>query len=96
MQGMSEERKIYNIKKIVKVNDTIVSSIMTVHALSGCDTVTTYYGIGKITITKKLREISTNLPTYLIGSLPNSPVLRYGYKSPDFKKNTFNVWNGWF
>lgn len=56
MQGISENRNVYDIKETVKVNESIMSSILSAHALSGCDTVAPYHGVGKRTVVKKLKD----------------------------------------
>ena len=56
MSGTSEGRNIYDIKETVKSNKTIIPFIVSAHALSGCDTVAPYHGVGKMTVVKKLKE----------------------------------------
>ena len=45
-----------DISKTVVKHSEIVEGILLVHALSGCDTVDSYFGIGKATVLKTLRS----------------------------------------
>ena len=56
MQGTSSERIIYDIKETVEANKEIMPSIVSAHALSGCDSVAPYHGVGKLSIIKRLKE----------------------------------------
>ena len=56
MQGTSSERSIYDIKETVEANKEIMPSIVAAHALSGCDSVAPYHGVGKLSIIKRLKE----------------------------------------
>ena len=49
-------RKVTDIKKSVEANLNIVPSLLAAHALSGCDTTGHFQGIGKGTVSKKLKE----------------------------------------
>ena len=40
-------------------NMDIVPNLVAAHALSGCDTAAPYVGIGKLTVVKKLRKVSS-------------------------------------
>ena len=56
MQSTYNARTLIDIGETVHGNMSIIPSIMTADALSGCDTVAPYHGIGELTIEKKLRE----------------------------------------
>ena len=56
MQGTSSERSIYDIKETVEANKEIMPSIVAAHALSGCDSVAPYHGVGKLSIIKRLKD----------------------------------------
>ena len=48
-------RTVVDIGKTVQKHSEIVEGILPVHALSGCDTVASYFGIGEATVLKTLR-----------------------------------------
>ena len=48
-------RAVIDIDKTVEKNLSIIPGLLAAHALSGCDTVAGYYGIGKGTVLKVLR-----------------------------------------
>ena len=56
MQGTSEERSIYDIRDSVLSNKDIVSFLIAAHALSGCDTVAQFHGVGKLSILKRFSD----------------------------------------
>lgn len=47
---------VVDIDKTVQKHSEIVERILPAHALSGCDTVASYFGIGKDTVLKTLRS----------------------------------------
>jgi hypothetical protein len=47
MESPIKGRTVIDIGKIVQKHSEIVEGILPVHALSGCDTVASYFGIGK-------------------------------------------------
>ena len=51
-----KRRTVVDIGKTVLKHSEIVERILPVHALSGCDTVASYFGIGKTTVLKTLRS----------------------------------------
>ncbi len=55
MEATSGDRKLINIGNTVNKHKEIVPNILAAHAVSGCDTVAQYYGIGKATVLKKLQ-----------------------------------------
>ena len=55
MQSTDDDPTLIDIGETVYANMNIIPSIMVAHALSGCDTVAPYHGIGKL---GKLRNIS--------------------------------------
>ena len=55
MESPIKERTVTDIGKTVEKHAGIVTDILASHALTGCDTVACYYGIGKGTALKVLR-----------------------------------------
>ena len=56
MESPIKGRTVVDIGKTVQKHSEIVEGILPVHALSGCDTVASYFGIGKATVLKTLRS----------------------------------------
>ncbi|KAJ8027560.1 hypothetical protein HOLleu_32732 [Holothuria leucospilota] len=56
MESPIKSRTVVDIGQTVETNIGIVGDILAAHALTGCDTVACYYGIGKGTVVKMLRE----------------------------------------
>jgi len=56
MESPIKGRKVVDIGKTVQKHSEIVEGILPAHALSGCDTVASYFGIGKVTVLKILRS----------------------------------------
>ena len=57
-----------DIKASVAKYEELMPSLLSAHALTGCDTVAAYYGIGKLTMLKSLNSMSINvLGKYAIG-----------------------------
>ena len=50
-----QSRTVIDINASVRKHENIVHNLLAAHALSGCDTVASYYGIGKATVLKILR-----------------------------------------
>ena len=55
MSSPIQQRSVIDIKATVEVHGSIIPDLMAAHALSGCDTVPTYFGIGKGTVLKVLK-----------------------------------------
>ena len=55
MEATSGDRKLIDICKTTEQHRDIVPNLLAAHALSGCDTVAQFHGIGKATILKKLK-----------------------------------------
>ena len=55
------QRGVIDIDVTVEKNRSIIPGLLTAHALSGCDTVASYYGISK---RKVLRGGTTHLAVY--------------------------------
>ena len=49
-----QQRSLIDIKITVQAHRNIIPSLPAAHALSGCDTVPTYFGIGEGTVLKNL------------------------------------------
>ena len=62
MEESSGERTIISIPETVEKHKDIIKSLLTAHALSGCDTVPQMSGIGKKTVLNTLRK-NVNLPS---------------------------------
>jgi hypothetical protein len=56
MESPIKGRTVVDIGKTVQKHSEIVEGILPAHALSGCDTVASYFGIGKATVLKTLRS----------------------------------------
>ena len=56
MQSPIKDRTIVDIQKTVSEHKDIVANILPAHALTGCDTVAAYFGIGKGKVKKLLKE----------------------------------------
>ena len=56
IQSPKKERTVIDIDATVEKNFSIIPGLLAAHALTGCDTVASYYGIGKGTALKVLRE----------------------------------------
>ena len=56
MESPIKGRTVVDIGKTVQKHSEIVEGILPVHALSGSDTVASYFGIGKATVLKTLRS----------------------------------------
>ena len=54
MESAIKGRTVVDIGKTVQMHSEIVEGILPVQALSGCDTVDSYFGIGKATVLKTL------------------------------------------
>ena len=52
----SKNKTVTDIQLTVEKNKNIIKNILPAHAISGCDTVATYFGIGKGKVIKVLRE----------------------------------------
>ena len=56
MESPSKERAILDIKQTLAKHKEIVKNLLPAHAISGCDTVASYFGVGKGTVIKLLKE----------------------------------------
>ena len=56
MQSTSTERDILDVRETVRSNEDIVHFVVAAHSLSGCNTVASYYGLGKMTVVKRLKH----------------------------------------
>lgn len=55
MESPSQERAIVDIKSTLAKHPLIAKNILPAHAISGCDTVASYYGLGKSSVIKVLK-----------------------------------------
>ena len=56
MEGVSSGRTVIDIAATVKTYNDIIPYLLAAHALTGCDTVATLNGIGKVTMLKMLQK----------------------------------------
>ncbi len=75
MQSPSRGRHVIDINASSQANLSIVPGLLAAHALTGCDTVASYYGIGKGKALKVLRMGQYSLS--LMGNT-NIPMSQYG------------------
>jgi len=61
MEGCSRSHAIIDVNKIVQQHNAVIPNLLGVHALSGCDTVSSFAGIGKATVFKRLMTFTDNL-----------------------------------
>ena len=54
----TSSRRVIDIKATTEKHSTIVDQLLSVQALSGCDTVSQMYGIGKGTVLKVIRSLN--------------------------------------
>ena len=47
MEGTRSQRKVIDIRETVKTHEEVIPNLLELHALTGCDTVSRLYGIGK-------------------------------------------------
>ena len=59
----TSERNVTNIGATVRKHSDIVQHIFALHALTGCDTVSSIYGIGKVKAAKVL--LKSHVPHHL-------------------------------
>ena len=61
MEECSESHAIIDVNEVVKHPAAVIPNILGAHALSGCDTVSSFVGIGKATVLKKLMTFTDSL-----------------------------------
>ena len=71
MESPIKDRVISDIKATAIEHGNIIPDLLAAHALSGCDTTSCYFGIGKGTIVKTLK--TQNSPLSLLGD-PNTNI----------------------
>ncbi|XP_044174300.1 uncharacterized protein LOC122947134 [Acropora millepora] len=81
MTSPVQQRSTIDIKATVEKHQAIVPGLLASHALSGCDTVPTYFGIGKGTVLKILNAAPDSLT--MLGSL-NAPLSEVVHQSTNF------------
>ena len=69
MADFSEKNRIISINESVENNKLLIPSLLSLHALTGCDTVAMLYGIGK----KKAINIAKKYPLSYLGQECASP-----------------------
>ena len=68
MESPIKERAVIDIPATVEKFSDIIPSMLAAHALTGCDTVGAYFGIGKGTMLKVLKR-NVRLPLNMIGDV---------------------------
>ena len=61
MASPKRDRSVIDINATVFLHKDVMSNLLAAHGLTGCDTVATYFGIGKLTVTKVIRNNTHNL-----------------------------------
>ena len=100
MESPNKGRTITDIRRTVQKHSAIIENLLPAHALSGCDTVACYYGIGKATVVKELERnhdlsgigdldmefenVLTQATTFLSAC--------YGVKSDSMSETRLHVW----
>ena len=56
MKSRSSKPEVIDKKTTIEKHKDIISEILPMHALTGCDTVASFYGIGKLKALKVLRS----------------------------------------
>ena len=101
VMASTSSRRLIDVKETVSKHKKIIPNILSAHALSGCDTVSGLYGIGKNTVVKALK---TGKQIKLLGD-PGTPMTTlynesakflascYGYPDEDNMETLrFRVW----
>ena len=70
-----QQRSLIDIKATVQAHRSIIPGLPEAHALSGCDTVPTYFGIGKGTVLKNLIAAPNSLSLFGCLDAPLSDVV---------------------
>ena len=84
-----------DIRATVQIHDQLISSVLTAHVLTGCDTVSYLWGTGKGTVVNKLKggyqlKKLGDLETYILDVISEATFLFAGcYGSMDKDCNTF-------
>ena len=55
MESPRKERVVVDIKSTLANHTQVVEHLLPAHAISGCDTVASYYGLGKCSVIKALK-----------------------------------------
>ena len=102
MSGTSSGRTVVDIKATAEKNSRIANQLLAVHVLSGCDTVSQMYGIGKGKAVQKMQSMKHPL-TYLgkpnvqmnlvIKEATDFVAACYGARTvPNMSTARYNVW----
>ena len=54
MEGCSRSHAIIDVSEVAQQHDAVIPNLFGTHALSGCDTVSPFAGIGKAAVLKRL------------------------------------------
>ena len=65
MEATSEERTVVSIGETVKLHESIVPYVLAVHAISGCDFVSSFFNLGK----KSMLNVLKKFPLNFLGEL---------------------------
>jgi len=66
MEECSGNHAIISVSNVIKQHRSVISNILGAHAQTGCDTVSSFSGIGKATVLRKLTSFPDQL---LLGNL---------------------------
>ena len=80
MTSPAQQRSTIDIKATVEKHQAIVPGLLAAHALSGCDTIPTYFGIGKGTVLKILNAAPDSLTMLDTLDAPLSEVVHQSTK----------------
>ena len=61
VESCSSTRNVISVNGVIRQHATIMANLLAAHALTGCDTVYSFSGIGKTTVLKKLEVFSDEL-----------------------------------
>ena len=104
MMGTSSGRKCADIKATVEKHEDIIEDILPAHVLSGCDSVSALWGIGKGTVFSVLKSGKKHLNTLGITTKNDESVILqsvafiascYGHQNEtDMTALRYQVWLG--
>ena len=61
MKGYSRSHAIIDVNEVAQQHDAVIPNLLGAHALSGCDTVSSFAGIGTAMVLKRLMTFTDNL-----------------------------------
>ena len=91
MESPVKDRKTIDIRATAKEHRIIIPDLLAAHAISGCDTTASYFGIGKGTVVKTLKAQAS--PLSLLGD-PNANIKDVLQQSCQFIASCYSVTGG--